>query len=134
MSDPRIRVDGGEVSDPHAPPPEKRWVALALLVAAVLAIGLTFSYFESLPSEEPLELTAPLPQTSAAPVQAPTTTIPAIAVGWQRLDLPGRGTVVDLANGGGRWMALAKGEATTISTSQDARVWLTRTFPGTLDG
>ena len=129
MSDHRILVDGGEVADRHASPPEKRWVGIALLTAVVFATGLAFLYFEPPPSEEPTELTPPDPEALPAPA-----TIPAIATGWQRLDLPGRGTVVEVAHGGGLWMALAEGEATTVSTSPDARVWLARTFPGSLDG
>jgi hypothetical protein len=134
MSDHRILVGGGEVPDPHARPSETRGVGMALLAAVALVIGLAFFDFDPPSSEEPTK-PAPLvaPQAVPAPVRA-SATIPAIARGWQRLDLPGRSTVVNLAHGGGLWMALAQGDVSTVSTSQDARVWLTRTFPGSLDG
>lgn len=134
MSDQRVVVGGG---DPHANgrsrrpgrPPRSR----AGLIGLVVVLGA-------------LSLVAPDPQTPTSPpsvVPPPRPTrvappddgadAPEIARGWQRLDLPGDGPVVSVSHGSSGWMALSAAEISTVSLSTDARVWVTRTFPGPLD-
>lgn len=138
MTDSRVIVaddDGRKPAPPLSPPPSGPRAAFgALLVAAVVIVGLVLVGVA--PDPEPGQ-TGGLgaPNSAAQPaVTAPPAAVPEIALGWRRLDLPGRGTVVELAHGGGGWMALSHGEQSTVATSTDGRIWVTRSFPGPLDG
>lgn len=121
-------------------PPERaaaRGLSVVLVAAAVVAGGMLLLGTETAPPAGTGGLESPV--GAAVGIQgdqrpSSTTTLPEIATGWRRLDLPGEGTIVGLAHGEAGWMAITDAALSTVTTSEDGRVWVTRTFPGSIHG
>ncbi len=141
MADDRVFMSGNDRRMSSPRPPHlggvPAWV-LALAVTAAVIVGIPLLGTDRAAPPEPAEAD-PVPLVTVPPLSETVhrSEVPEVALGWVRLDLTGNGssgTIVALVHGESGWMALGDGEQATVATSKDAQVWVTRTFPGSLDG